>query len=245
VYKKALEIKPDMHEAWCNLGIAYGRLKRYEDAISVYKKALEIKPDEHEAWNNLGIIYGRLQRYEDAISAYKRAVEIKPDMHEAWFNLGNAYINLKKYDEAIEVLAKAKEVNPEDPDTWENLCAVHLISFGKDTLAKGGKFDSTKLRQALECLPHIKEKKEIYETFGAISRFLLEKKKIEGIKGILTEIERTGHEDLLEFLTPYSTLVKYIDTKDRQIIDRLRSEERIIVEEMLQTLEKGRPAESK
>ena len=113
---------------------------------------------------------------------------------------------------------------------------MHLISFGNDTLAKGGKFDPTKLRQALECLPHIKERKEIYETFGAISRFLLKKKKIERIKEILTEIERTGHEDLLEFLTPYFILLKYIDTKDRQVIERLRSEERIIVEEMLQTL---------
>jgi hypothetical protein len=65
------------------------------------------------------------------------------------------------------------------------------------------------------------------------------------IKEILTEIERTGHEDLLQFMTPYSTLVKYIDTKDRQVIDRLRSEERIIMEEMLQILEKGSPAESK
>jgi tetratricopeptide (TPR) repeat protein len=235
-YKKALEIKPDMHEAWYNLGNTHGRLKRYEDAISAYKKALEIKPDEHEAWNNLGIIYGRLQRYEDVISAYKRAVEIKPDKNEAWYNLGATYVNLEKYDEAIEAYVKAMEINPEDHDTWQNLCTVHLISFGKDTLAKRGNFDSTKLRQALECLPHIKEKKEIYELFGTISRFLLEEKKIDGIKGILTEVERTGHEDLLEFLTPYSTLVKYIDTKDRQIIDRLRSEERIIVEEMLQTL---------
>lgn len=217
----------------------------YDLSVKSLLKYLNVHQHDEEAWNNLGIAYGRLERYEDAISAYKKAVEIKPDKHEAWNNLGSTFAKLKKYDEAIEAYVKAMEINPEDHDTWQNLCAVHLISFGKDTLAKRGNFDSTKLRQALECLPHIKEKKEIYELFGTISRFLLEEKKIDGIKGILTEIERTGHEDLLEFLTPYSTLVKYIDTKDRQIIDRLRSEERIIVEEMLQTLEKGRPAESK
>ncbi len=208
----------------------------YDLSVKSLLKYLNVQQHDEGAWNNLGIAYGRLERYEDAISAYKKALEIKPDKHEAWNNLGSTFAKLKKYDEAIEAYVKAMEINPEDPDAWQNLCAVHLISFGKDTLAKRGNFDSTKLRQALECLPHIKERKEIYETFGAISRFLLKKKKIEGIKGILTEVERTGHEDLLEFLTPYSTLVKYIDTKDRQVIDRLRSEERIIVEEMLQTL---------
>lgn len=208
----------------------------YDLSVKSLLKYLNVQQHDEGAWYNLGIAYGRLQRHEDAVSAYKKALEIKPDKHEAWNNLGSTFAKLKKYDEAIEAYVKAMEINPEDPDAWQNLCAVHLISFGKDTLAKRGNFDSTKLRQALECLPHIKERKEIYETFGAISRFLLKKKKIEGIKGILTEVERTGHEDLLEFLTPYSTLVKYIDTKDRQIIDRLRSEERIIVEEMLQTL---------
>ena len=244
-YKKALEIKPDKHEAWNNLGNAYGDLKKYEEAISAYKKVLEIKPDEHKAWYNLGNAFRRLQKFEDAIGAYKKALEIKPDKHEAWYNLGNAYGDLQKYEDAIEAYAKAIQINPEDPDVWMNLCAAHLGFFGEDTLAKGGEFDPMKLRQALECLPHIKEKKGIYEIFGSILRFLLEEKKLERIRGILTEIERIGHGDLLQFLTPYSTLLKYIDTKDPQVIERLRSEERTIVEEMLQTLEKGRPAENK
>ncbi len=99
--------------------------------------------------------------------------------------------------------------------------------------------------QPLQWLAQIEDRKEFYETFGVISRFLLEKKRFERIKEILTEIERTGRKDLLEFLKPYSTLLKYMDTQDPQIIERLRSEERIILEEMLQTLEKARPAENK
>jgi Flp pilus assembly protein TadD len=51
-YDKALEIKPDFHEAWNNRGIALGNLGRWEEAIASLDKALEIKPDLHEAWNN-------------------------------------------------------------------------------------------------------------------------------------------------------------------------------------------------
>jgi superkiller protein 3 len=48
-YDKALEIKPDFHEAWNNRGNALDNLGRLEDAIASYDKALEIKPDYHEA----------------------------------------------------------------------------------------------------------------------------------------------------------------------------------------------------
>ncbi len=183
--------------------------------------------------------------YEGSVKSLLKYLNVHKQDEKAWYKLGNAYGGLEQYEEAIEAYVKAIQINPEDPDVWRNLCTAHLVFFGEDTLAKGGEFDPTKLRQGLECLPHIKEKKGIYEIFGAILRFLLEEKKPERIKGILTEIEHTGHGDLLQFLTPYSTLLKYIDTKDRQVIERLRSEERTVVEEMLQTLEKGRPAENK
>jgi tetratricopeptide (TPR) repeat protein len=49
-YDKALEIKPDFHEAWYNRGIALGNLGRYEEAIASWDRALEIKPDDHEAF---------------------------------------------------------------------------------------------------------------------------------------------------------------------------------------------------
>jgi tetratricopeptide (TPR) repeat protein len=48
-YDRALEIKPDYHEAWNNRGVALGNLGRLEEAIASYDRALEIKPDYHQA----------------------------------------------------------------------------------------------------------------------------------------------------------------------------------------------------
>ncbi len=39
-YNKALEIKPDLHEAWYNKGVALNDLGREEEAIEAYEKAL-------------------------------------------------------------------------------------------------------------------------------------------------------------------------------------------------------------
>jgi tetratricopeptide (TPR) repeat protein len=53
-YDKALEVKPDDHQAWYNRGNALSALGRKEEAIASYDKALEVKPDYHQAWYNRG-----------------------------------------------------------------------------------------------------------------------------------------------------------------------------------------------
>jgi tetratricopeptide (TPR) repeat protein len=129
-YDKALEFKPDYHEAWYNRGNALDDLGRLEEAISSYDKALEFKPDYHEAWYNRGYALGNLGRWEEAISSYDKALEIKPDLHEAWYNLGNALYNLGKLEKAIasyyiasyyKAFYKALEFKPDKDEAWYNL----------------------------------------------------------------------------------------------------------------------------
>ncbi|TAE99500.1 MAG: tetratricopeptide repeat protein [Oscillatoriales cyanobacterium] len=119
-YDKALEIKPDKHEAWNNRGNALGNLGRLEDAIASYDKALEIKPDLHEAWYNRGIALGNLGRLSEAIASYDKALEIKPDKHEAWYNRGIALGNLGLLEDAIASYDKALEIKPDKDEAWYN-----------------------------------------------------------------------------------------------------------------------------
>jgi tetratricopeptide (TPR) repeat protein len=119
-YDKALEIKPDYHEAWYNRGVALGNLGRLEEAIASYDQALEFKPDYHEAWNNRGIALRNLGRFEQAIASYDRALEFKPDKHEAWNNRGNALFNLGRFEQAIASYDQALEFKPDYHEAWYN-----------------------------------------------------------------------------------------------------------------------------
>ena len=78
-FDKALEFKPDYHEAWNNRGTALGNLERLEDALASYDKAIEFKPDYYKAWNNRGTALDDLERFEEAIASYDKALEIKSD----------------------------------------------------------------------------------------------------------------------------------------------------------------------
>jgi tetratricopeptide (TPR) repeat protein len=110
-FDRALEIKPDLHQAWNDQGNVLGDWSRYEEAITSYDKALQIKPDDyHQAWYNRGIALGHLGRHEEAIVSYDRALKIKPDLYEAWNNRGVELSNLGKYKEASTSFDKAIEV---------------------------------------------------------------------------------------------------------------------------------------
>jgi tetratricopeptide (TPR) repeat protein len=129
-YDKALEIKPDYHEAWNNRGIALRKLGRLEEAIASYDKALEIKPDKDEAWYNRGYALDDLGRLEEAIASYDKALEIKPDLHEAWYNRGNALDDLGRLEEAIASYDKALEIKPDDDEAWNNR-GIALRNLGR------------------------------------------------------------------------------------------------------------------
>ncbi|NES95824.1 MAG: tetratricopeptide repeat protein [Desertifilum sp. SIO1I2] len=123
-YDKALEIKPDLHEAWFNRGVALGNIGRREEAIAAYNRALEIQPNDHIPWNGLGNALNDLGRYEEAIAAYNRALEIQPNDHIPWNGLGNALGDLGRYEEAIAAYNRALEIQPNDHSAWNGLGAT-------------------------------------------------------------------------------------------------------------------------
>ncbi|MFN7257691.1 MAG: tetratricopeptide repeat protein [Microcystis sp.] len=119
-WDRALEIKPDDHQAWYNRGIALYNLGRFEQAIASYDRALEIKPDFHDAWNNRGSALDNLGRLEEAIASFDRALEIKPDYHQTWFIRGGALYDLGRFEDAIASFDRALEFKPDYHEAWNN-----------------------------------------------------------------------------------------------------------------------------
>jgi tetratricopeptide (TPR) repeat protein len=56
-HRKALEINPQLHEAWVNLGIVYRLMGDYEHAEICYLRALEIAPNYAELHASVGALY--------------------------------------------------------------------------------------------------------------------------------------------------------------------------------------------
>ncbi len=142
---KALEIKPDYHQAWNNRGVILGdNLKEYEKAIASYDKALELKTDYQEAWCGRGAALYNLGRLKEVIASCDKALELKPDNDAAWYNRGLALFNLERFSEALASYDKALEIKPDKHEAWSNrgnaLFSLERLSEAISSFNKALKF---------------------------------------------------------------------------------------------------------
>jgi tetratricopeptide (TPR) repeat protein len=130
-WKKAIEIKPDLYQAWGCRGVALSALGRNEEAIASYDQALELKPDKHEAWYGRGLALSALGRKEEAIASYDKAIEFKPDKHEAWYSRGAVLSDSGRKEESIASYDQALELKPDYHEAWYNRGIV-LSALGRN-----------------------------------------------------------------------------------------------------------------
>ena len=86
--------------AFSNLGGAYMKLRRYEDAVPKLKTALTIDSSLYGALCNLGTAYINLGRLDEAIEALVRAIAINDRYPDAHIALAHAYEKKGMYTEA-------------------------------------------------------------------------------------------------------------------------------------------------
>ena len=59
------------------LGVAYDKLKEYENAIANFEKAIAADPNHPKAHKRLGYALDAAGRHEDAVACFKKAIELE------------------------------------------------------------------------------------------------------------------------------------------------------------------------
>jgi len=83
IYKKALDMEPNMSEIHNNLGLLHLRMKKLDDAVIAFQQAIKKNVNYAHAYVNLGKALIEMEKYDEAIKAYEHAIEIDPSNHEA------------------------------------------------------------------------------------------------------------------------------------------------------------------
>jgi tetratricopeptide (TPR) repeat protein len=130
-YNKAIENKPDYHQAWLCKGVALAELGQPDEALKACNKALEFKPDLHKACLFKGAALATLGLYNEALDACNKAIELKPNDYLAWYGKGNALAASGRREESLEAYNKAIEIKPDYHSAWYNLAC--LYSSKKET----------------------------------------------------------------------------------------------------------------
>lgn len=120
--QRALELRHDYPEAWCNQANLLRETGRFDEALAAYREALRLRPDDYpDAHNNIGMLLLQKGQPEEAERHFRQAVEIQPLHHLAHNNLGNVYLQSGRVEPAIASYQKALEIQPGYPDAHNNL----------------------------------------------------------------------------------------------------------------------------
>lgn len=119
-YRNAISENPVNSVSKFNLGNAYFKNKKTDEALARYQQAqkvAETKEEKHKAFHNIGNSYMQQKKYDQAIEAYKNALRNNPKDAETRYNLAYAKEKKKEQDKEDE---KNKDKNKDKKDQKDN-----------------------------------------------------------------------------------------------------------------------------
>jgi len=152
------ETPPALSEAFfLQLGAAYERLDRNDEAEAVFEECLTLYPDSHRVLNYLAYMWAEDNRnLEQALKYSVRSLVLEPDNAAYTDTLGWIQFRMKQYELAFETVTKARLLAGDDPEILLHLGDI-LAALGKldDALAlwkKSAEGDPSPSNRAIEQL---------------------------------------------------------------------------------------------
>jgi tetratricopeptide (TPR) repeat protein len=118
-FKKGAEKNPESFEAKFNLGDAYYKQERYDEAIKSFQSAfVNARSDEEKAkiYHNIGNSLLKSQKLNESIGAYKEALKLNPNDQETKYNLSYALNQLKNPDQNQQQDDQNQDQNKDQQD---------------------------------------------------------------------------------------------------------------------------------
>jgi tetratricopeptide (TPR) repeat protein len=113
-YSNAIRLYPQYHDAYGSRGLAYFRLKKYDQAFDDYQQSLKYRPGDAKVLSNMGFIYFLRGQLDKAEEVYRQSIKSDPRFVDARRNLGAVMAMKKNYPAAIEQWEEALKFEPQN-----------------------------------------------------------------------------------------------------------------------------------
>ncbi len=127
-YEALLTRAPDRVDALSNLGLIYGELGNYDDAIGLLSKALRLAPSQSNIRLNLAMTYFQAKRYHDAAAEAKQIVSAQPSNPLGHYIFGLALLKTDQLGAGIEQLESVMAAQPGNLSAATTLASAYMKS---------------------------------------------------------------------------------------------------------------------
>lgn len=122
--KQALDVHPQISEAWFNLGLAYKGLGKTNTAIESFKKAGHYAPNSSDAQNAIGLSLLELGCEKDAEACFFKSITLNASDPAPLSNLGLLRKDQHRLKDAASLFIKAIQLAPDVAILYSNLAGV-------------------------------------------------------------------------------------------------------------------------
>jgi tetratricopeptide (TPR) repeat protein len=132
VYENALRHTTEAPLLWANLGAAYRRAGRLDEALAALRRAEAVNArvrsaDPTALYNNLGTALASLGRLDEALAAFDQSVAYGKRTDRTQFNRGEALRLLGRTEEALAAYRAATAANPRYADPRLRTAQIALV----------------------------------------------------------------------------------------------------------------------
>lgn len=118
---RAVELNPDLADAYFQLGIAYSLIETRDAAV--VEEQVTPTPTPGEKKQRVATTNSE-KAFEKAVAAYKKQIDANGKDDVAYFNLGRAYNKLNEDEDAAKALRQAVELKADDTEYQTELGAI-------------------------------------------------------------------------------------------------------------------------
>ena len=112
-YNKAIELHPNLADAYYERGLVYSHQEQWKLAIADYTQAIQIDSNLAGAYYKRGLVYSHQEQWELAIADYTQAIQIRPDVSSAYYERGLVYSQQQQWQLAIADYTQAIQIRPD------------------------------------------------------------------------------------------------------------------------------------
>ena len=111
-YTKVLELRPDLAEAYNNLGVAQKRKGELDKAAVSFNQALQRRPDYSAALSNRGWTFAEENKWAEARRDFEQALKVNPGDDGALYGLSQSLREERDYAGAQKTLSQLISRSP-------------------------------------------------------------------------------------------------------------------------------------